>query len=292
MEIHNIKAMSIAETEEMQKKLLNILLYFKDFCDAYGLMFYFCGGCLIGAVRHQGFIPWDDDIDIFMPREDYERFGELWDKFGDKERFTYCRTNREKNYHHHAASLRDNHTTFINKHSANEDICHGIALEFGPIDGCPDNKIKRIVQLLHAMNFALFNAQRLPDNKGKFFRIAAQVIYKIVPSKELRYRLWRYSEKQMSKYKWADCDYVTELIGNWNGMLTKHPKSDFDHVVYKNFEGYQMPLMAGYDSYLHKIFGDYMKLPPEEERVAKHNTEYINTEESYKKFKGVYYCRQ
>lgn len=289
-QIFNVKTMSTDETKQMQRKLLDILLYFSNFCNQHNLMFYLCGGCLIGAIRHKGFIPWDDDIDIFMPRADYERFAVLWEKYGDKDKYTYCRTNRSNNYHHHAASLRDNNTTFINSHSVNEDICHGLALEFGPIDGCPSSNIKRYIQLFYAMIFALFNAQRLPDNKGKFFRVMAGIIYKLAPSKEMRYRIWKYSEKQMSKYKWEDCDYVVELIGNLNGMILKHPKSDFDHVVYKEFEGYEMPVMAGYDKYLRKIFGNYMELPPVDQRVAKHNTVYINLEKSYKEFKGIYYC--
>ena len=59
----------------IQLKSLEILLYFKEFCEEHNLLFYFCGGCCIGTVRHKGFIPWDDDIDVIMPREDYEKLG-------------------------------------------------------------------------------------------------------------------------------------------------------------------------------------------------------------------------
>ena len=107
----------------------------------------------------------DDDLDIFMPRPDYERLAELWPIHGDK-RYTYCRTTRDKIYHDAGASIRDEETTFINRHSVNEDICHGLALEIMPIDGCPKGTVKRFFQLMWAMTFALFNAQRLPDNKG------------------------------------------------------------------------------------------------------------------------------
>ena len=72
------------------------------------------------------------------------------------------------------------------------DICHGVALEFAPIDGCPNSKIKQYIQLFHAFNYALFNTQRLPNNKGGFFRIAAKVIYKLVPSPHVRYLLWKH----------------------------------------------------------------------------------------------------
>lgn len=288
----NVKNLTTAETQQMQKKMLETLLYFKKFCDEHGLLFYLCGGCCIGAIRHHGFIPWDDDIDCFMPRKDYEKFRILWETYGDKEKYTYCRTDETHMYHHAAASLRDNRTTFINRHSADEDICHGLALEFGPIDGCPKSKFSRAWQLFNAFLFALFNTQRLPDNKGKFFRAAAAVIYKLVPSKKMRTKLWQAAEKQMSKYSWDDCDEVTELIGSIRGMMFRHPKKWFSRAVYKKFEGFDIPVMAGYDPYLRRVFGDYMKLPPKEKRVAKHNTVYIDLDHPYTEYKGIYYCRK
>ena len=85
-----------------------------------------------------------------------------------------------KIYHDAGASIRDEETTFINRHSVNEDICHGLALEIMPIDGCPKGTVKRFFQLMWAMTFALFNAQRLPDNKGKVYRMLAGCIYKVI----------------------------------------------------------------------------------------------------------------
>ena len=106
--------MSTSMTKEIQEKELNMLLYFKEFCNKHNLRFYLCGGGLIGAIRHNGFIPWDDDLDLFMPRPDYEKLAKLWPKYADTERFTYCRTDRDHIYHDAGASIRDNNTTFIN----------------------------------------------------------------------------------------------------------------------------------------------------------------------------------
>ncbi len=277
--------------KDLQNKMLDILLYFDEFCRKYSLKYYLCGGCLIGAIRHQGFIPWDDDIDVFMPREDYERLAEIWNVKADK-RFLYCRTDMEHIYHDAGASIRDVNTTEINKHSINDDICHGIALEIMPIDGCPKSKIKRFFQLYNAFIFNLFNVQRLPQNKGRIFKVLAKVILSIIKSPKIRYKKWKKAEGRMSKYKWKDCEEVTELIGSIKGMLIKHPKEDFENIEYKKFEGYNIPVMKGYDNYLRKIWGDYMELPPEEKRVAKHDCVYISTNEPYIQFKGKYYCKE
>lgn len=275
--------------KKMQQKMLNMLLYFKDFCDKNGLMFYLCGGAAIGAIREHGFIPWDDDIDCFMPRADYEKFPALWEKYGDKDKFVFCRTNAEINYHHSCSSLRDPNTTFICSYNRNLDICHGIALEFAPIDGCPSSRIKRYIQLFYAFNYALFNTQRLPNNKGKFLRVATKLIYALIQSPTIRYKIWKYSEKQMSKYSWDECAYVTELIGSIKGMMLIHPKEWFASQTWIDFEGYSMPLMAGYHEYLTRIFGDYMQRPPLEERVAKHELDFVDMDHPYTYYRGIKY---
>lgn len=278
------------DIRQLQNKLLEILLYFDNYCKENNLRYYLCGGCLIGVVRHHGFIPWDDDIDLFMPRDDYERLTEIWNNTGDTGRYAFCRTDKTHNYHDAGASLRDINTTRINRHSVEEDICHGIGIEIMPIDGCPKSKIARIIQLYNACVYSLFNVQRLPDNKGKLIRGITGLAYKVFKSPDVKYRIWKRAERRMSKYPWKDCDEVTELIGALHGMVLRHKKEDFEKIVYQEFEGYQLPVMAGYKKYLERIWGDYMQLPPMEQRVAKHDSIYTSTTESYIKFKGKLYC--
>ena len=106
-------------TGALQAKSLEIFMYFQKICKENNLRYWVGGGTLIGALRHQGFIPWDDDIDVFMPRPDYEKFYSLWNQVGDLNHYALCRTTKEKNIHQTDMQLVDLTTTFINRHSRN-----------------------------------------------------------------------------------------------------------------------------------------------------------------------------
>ena len=281
--------LSPEQLKKAQNRMLSMLLYFQSFCDEHGLLFYLHGGAAIGAIREHGFVPWDDDIDVLMPRPDYERFCQLWDEFGNKDRYVLCRTNEKINYHHPCASLRDPNTTFICNYNQNIEMCHGIAIEFGPLDGCPKSRIAHLRQLFNAFLFVLFNTQRLPNNKGGVIRKLSWLAYKIFRSDTTRYKIWSHAERQISRYSWNDCDHVAELRGTIKYMFNEYPKEWFDHAVYFDFEGYKVPVMAGYDGYLRGIFGDYMKRPPAPEQIAKHDIVYADMDHPYTDYRGIYY---
>ena len=105
--------LSDEELRSLQLKSLEILLYFKKFFEEHNLMFYFCGGCCIGVLRHQGFIPWDDDIDIFMPRNDYEKLFKIWNKYADTEKYSCNRTTKDVFIGNVMTTITDNHTKVI-----------------------------------------------------------------------------------------------------------------------------------------------------------------------------------
>lgn len=273
--------------KKMKEKMFGLLVYFRDFCEEHNLRFWLIGGGAIGAVREHGFIPWDDDVDIQMPSDDFDRFVELWDQYGDKERYVFCKTNREVNYHHNAASLRDPTTTFICTYNKYNNICHGIALEIGRVFPTPDSKIKQNIQIFWGITYSLFNNQRLPNNRGKKIRTLTKIIYKLVPSKKVRDDIWIFADKKRSKYKWEDCHYVKELWGKTS--FTNFPREWFDSVVWFDFEGEKMPLPVGYDEYLTFVFGDYMQRPPAPERVAKHELLFVDMDHPYTDYKGIYY---
>lgn len=266
---------------KLQLKELDTLVYFKEFCDKNNLLFYLCGGCCIGSLRTGGFIPWDDDIDILMPRDDYEKLYKLWDN--DKhERFKLLRTDEKIFTGNIFTTIVDTETTCVKANQAHLDIPFGIMMDIFPIDGCPKGKFKRTMQKLNAMIYSLFLAQIVPENHGRIMALGSKFLLSIVKSPKAREKKWRNAERRMSKYKISDCEYITELCEGVHSMQPEYPKEWFASAVYREFEGLQMPIPVGYDPYLKKAFGDYMTPPPEDKQKPHHDMILVDTERSYK----------
>ena len=272
-------------TRQLQEVSLQMLLYFDEYCSKHNLTYYLCGGCCIGTIRHEGFIPWDDDVDIFMPRKDYERFKKIW---SDTEVYEIEFVSEECRCYSTLTRLNNKNTTFISTYTKDLDTPHGVAMDIFPLDGCPGGK-KRKMQKLWALLFSLYAVENAPTNHGKIVELAGKIGLAIIPTWKLRCKVWRFCEKQMSKYRIEDCDYITELCAGPGYMQNEYPKEAFDYPVRRMFEGHMLPIPVGYDAYLSMAFGDYMKLPPIEKRVAHHEYEFIDLDNGYLKYKGIEY---
>lgn len=168
--------------QEIQSKLLEILLYFQKFCQENGL-----GSCWPAApvwvpCATKGFIPWDDDVDVFMLRDDYEKLCRIWDEKADTEHYSCVRSNDRFNIRHSATEIKDNNTTFINRHSADLDIHQGLMIDVIPLDAVPKSKWKQLWQMVDSMMYCCFNFQRLPAHKGKVTYYAEKLALTLVPS--------------------------------------------------------------------------------------------------------------
>lgn len=263
------------QLRQLQLKELDTLLYFKEFCDENNLLFYFCGGCCIGSLRNKGFIPWDDDIDVFMPREDYEKLKPLWKEKSKNPRFLCLRTDDEVFTGNIFTTIVDTSATCVKENQQDIDVPHGLVMDVFPLDGCPTG-FKRKMQKMWTMVYSLFLAQVVPENHGGILALGSKILLGIFRGKKIRNKIWRMAEKKMSKYKISDCRYITELCAGPGYMQCQYPKHIFEKAVYKEFEGYEMPLPIGYDEYLKIAFGDYMTLPPKEKQVPHHDLVYLN----------------
>lgn len=278
------------EVRDIQDKLLDILLYFQKFCHENGLKFVLAGGTCLGAVRHGGFIPWDDDVDVFMLRPDYERLQALWQERADTTRYACVRSDDKVNIHHAATEIKDNRTTFINRHSRDLDINQGLMIDVIPLDAVAEGKGARLCQMLHSMLFCCFNFQRLPEHKGKLTYYGTKLALAVFRSPKLRYRIWKRAEERMSRYPMSGCSRVASLIEGATIMRQRFPRDWFEHPAQADFEGHRMPVPRDVDQYLRISYGDYMRLPPEEERVFRHDAVFIDLEHGYEQYKGVQYC--
>ena len=282
----SVKDFSDEELRKWQMKLFEILVYFRDFCEAHQLKFFLSGGTLLGAIRHKGFIPWDDDIDVVMLREDYEKLLKLWNKEADTSRFVCSVTTKDTCSRFPMATIRSVNTTCIYDHSVNDDICHGLKIDVEFLDAAPKGAFDKILYTVCAGLYGLFRTQRVPVRETLQRRVGGKVLLALVPTKRLRWKVSVLCEKVITRYNPPkDGDVVRYMLSR------PHPYSSLADVAWAEFEQERMPIPQGYDRLLRVTYGDYMEFPPEKDRKpVTDNLVFYDLDHSYLDYKGKYYC--
>lgn len=261
----------IENTREIQECLLQILLYFQSFCQAHGLRFFLSNGTLLGAVKYQGFIPWDDDVDLLMPREDYQRMMELWE---ENDRYDLLAHQRDENWRVPYAKLSDRRTV-MQETTADFGLPGGLAIDVFPLDPWVGGEKQAKLQ---ARRCSLLRRCCSASLEQSFFtpKTGAQ--------KGILYLIWRFSRGM--GWKWwynrisaqtrrgARADHpawlgsVAWALYGWREVV---PAEVFDSAVPVTFEGHSFPAPVGYDRYLHSLYGDYHQDPPEDQQKTHHS---------------------
>lgn len=266
-----MKKISLSEQKKIE---LDILKYVHNICKKNEINYSLCGGTLLGAVRHKGFIPWDDDIDIFLPRMEYERLIKLLEC---DNRYLIISPNTE-GYFHVFSKIVDNRTIMKNDNPAEQEIPNlGVFIDIFPIDGLPNNfeeqnKFAASIRILKDnIGFALPTAYYYSDHKLR--RIIKKMIYfpkhlfirSLASPKKWKMKLL----KTMQKYDFNQSEYAGFILSAY-GIKEILPKVAYSGKVELEFEGEKFYAFTGYELYLKSLYGNYMELPPIEKQVSHH----------------------
>lgn len=264
----------------LQEKLLEMLGWFHDYCEKHEIRYFVCGGTLLGAVRHKGFIPWDDDVDVLLPRPDYEKliavFGEQEDKYRLETPYS-----KNKDYLYSFAKIYDTTTTLIEHTKCN--CKRGVYLDIFPLDGIGNSEAesRKIFAKANRLNMFLMT-RTCGIRKGRsFYKNAAVVLSRMIPNfiiddKKLAQRY----DRLCAKHAYEDSKYVGCLMGAY-GEKETFKKDIFSTVFKLPFENITVNGIGDYDTYLRQLYGDWKQLPPPEKRFSHHDFISLDLERSY-----------
>lgn len=264
----------------IQKNLLDIFKWFDAFCRRYELRYYAIGGTLLGAMRHQGFIPWDDDLDVGMPRKDYETFMKLMN--GRKGRYQYESIfSNNIDFCYTQGKLYDTQTTLIEQRR--KTIKRGLYIDIFPIDGIA-NTLDEAKSSYSAIKWrlALHEAFVTCTRKGRnFWKNAFIKCVHIIPSFVINNRNLRIKiDKLCAEHDFDSYRFGGNLLGTkFSGEIV--PLSWFGTPVEAKFEDIKIYIPYDSESYLKHIYGDWKKLPPKENQVTAHDFVSCNLEKGY-----------
>lgn len=279
--------MSDEELKKLHIYLIEIFEEFKRICQKYNLKYFSIAGTTLGAIRHKGFIPWDDDLDIGMPIEDYMIFKEIA-RNELKKPFRFIDALDRESSKNYFSKIENENTTFIEEDD--KEFKKGIWIDIIPFSGIPDNKInlyfffKKLFICLRLDQYYNKNINNCKTIKSKFFKMFASLLcYK----KEKNYYIKKF-EKLMERYPFYNSKNVfyawkLKLSYNTTQKYTLFDSNVFKEVKLVKFENTEMNIPIGYDKYLKKCYGDYMQIPPVEKRKI-HKPYILDFEKSYKMY--------
>lgn len=249
--------------QELKEVMLDVIQEFHDFCIDNDIKYSLCAGTLLGAIRHKGFIPWDDDIDVMMPRKEYNKFLEKY----KSERYTLHHYSLQKPYMLSYAKLSDKRTIMKEQHVY--DSQYGVNIDIFPLDFQPDNiedakkwarRLKFLKDIRSMKNLKVCRNRSLLKN----VTIALCRILALPISMK-----WLVRKVDIIAQQYADKD--DGYVGNMtNGLMYKERTPIAKGLIDVDFEGRKFKAVANYDEYLKGLFKDYMTPPPPEKRVTHH----------------------
>ena len=266
--------MEMVDLDRLRAIEFDIFKEFISICQRLGLRYYIIGGTLLGAVRHKGFIPWDDDIDIGMLRCDYEVFLKEAPELLPDNLFLQVHES-DSAYTNGYAKIRNSNTAFIQRYYETVKMHHGIFIDIFPLDDYSMEDHRKFQFQKFALNERiLMDVVPTGDRplKGKLVRPYAKLRYPTIEA--------AYATREKLFHSKTQQPYIANHCGAW-GEKEIIPAEWYAEGTILEFEGLQVMAPKEYDKWLTQVYGDYMQLPPEEKRVTHHDTVVIDTENSY-----------
>jgi len=257
------------ECEKLHECLLMIAKEIKRICEKNNIKYFLIGGSLLGAVRHNGFIPWDDDMDIGMLRKDYDEFIRVC-KYDLGEAFHLCSLSTEEYYSRPFAKLRLRGTYFPD-YGQSENIDNGIYVDIFPIDVMPIGRFRQKVQILHIKLWRNSLSAKLSTFRGtRKNKIIYMILtsFRILPKKMLVRNLVKWETKYNNSTSFC---YYINFSSNYKYGREIFPKESLcGQMKYLPFEDTEFMVPSNYEAVLKQLYNDYMKLPPVDQQVFKH----------------------
>lgn len=266
---------------KLQSVELEIVKSFIKICEELNLKYFFVCGSALGAIKYKGFIPWDDDIDIGMPRKDYEIFCERAQSMLPDYYFVQ-NYKTDKAFPAIYSKIRDSRTTFIERSVSHLNINHGIYIDVFPLDGYPLEKsdIYALERKKSLLKLLLLCAYKPSDKYSLKTKIFCRV-EKILGIHKMTNRLVEKLEKTISVWNIDSSNKICNH-GNWQGVLEYAPKWHYGDGAWVEFEGLKVRVPEKYDDYLTQKYGDWKKDLPKELQVGHHYYEMIDFQKSYR----------
>ena len=269
--------MDLSEKELLKLKEMEMDIFksFISVCHRLGLKYYIIAGTLIGAVRHKGFIPWDDDIDVAMPREDYEIFVSEGQHYLPGHLF--IQTNKtDPEFAFNMAKIRNSNTTFLEESERNCKINSGIFIDIFVLDNFPENIIlQKMAIIIDKVLLTAIGRVFFRKEISKTLVARQKIIGLVFPSPYTAVKLRERFVKSFSQ------SALTQNFSSNYGEKEIVPWEWYGKGVELEFEGIKVIAPTKYELLLKKIYGDYLKLPPVEKRVSNHGTDIIDLDNGY-----------
>lgn len=278
--IHEIEPFDVREAQRVELELLD---EFARVCRKNNIAFFLAYGTCLGAVRHKGFIPWDDDVDVFVFGRDLPRLQAAMARDLGEGFFYQCK-DTDPEFNMTITRLRKDGTTMLNFENADRDIHQGICMDIYPLYEMSSSAVGRYRQKLWTMVDCLLTVHRMPLNHGAMGRMAARAGLAVLDHEFVAKRARRVIRSHVGEPSNRLCC----LSCGWSTLDVDYPAEDFG-VTLLEFEGRMMPVPSGYDRYLTITFGDYMTLPPEDQRKGDHTVYFVDANTDYREYRGKKY---